>query len=454
MFEFMRMLKERQMTREEAAELLKTDPSLIDSFEKAYQKAQLTGKPSDNIFDINAKQASKLKKGLSEEELDKLVERIVDELLMLDRFYLPDHIDRVTNKDLSAIDESKRPQLTGTLMKVDVSVPSYDMLLYEYSRFLSEQDPTARTHWYNLFRQGLDILDLDQITYQIIGMNRNSIGYWFPALKKAVQRQDFFKVPVTKIIKVPMPVLQLTRLDYFSLTPATIKIVNRFCQEAFRLDPQKTYFIKTGTYSSKFDFRNAKVSGEKEVMEIGEYLLYIHWQAIQMAQPMSVPVIYGVSTTNEWAVREFIEDKEGNPCIYHGLPLHTEYRVFVDFDTDEILGIAPYWKPDVMKKRFGNMSDKDKPDMVHDYVIYLAHEDVLMKRYEDNKEKVVNALRDMICDVDLPGQWSVDIMQNGDDFWIIDMALAEMSALKECVPPGKLKKSKECWIPQRLCLQD
>lgn len=57
-----------------------------------------------------------------------------------------------------------------------------------------------------------------------------------------------------------------------------------------------------------------------------------------MASPLSQPSIYGVSTTNEWVVREFIPDKEGNPCIYKGLPLHTEYRVFVDCDTDEVLG--------------------------------------------------------------------------------------------------------------------
>ena len=41
----------------------------------------------------------------------------------------------------------------------------------------------------------------------------------------------------------------------------------------------KEYFIKTGTYSSKFDFRNARVSGPKEVRELGEYLLFIHFHA-------------------------------------------------------------------------------------------------------------------------------------------------------------------------------
>lgn len=51
------------------------------------------------------------------------------------------------------------------------------------------------------------------------------------------------------------------------------------------------------------------------------------------------PSIYGAATTNEWVVREFIKDKENNPCIYKGLPLHTEYRVFIDADTKEVLGI-------------------------------------------------------------------------------------------------------------------
>ena len=64
------------------------------------------------------------------------------------------------------------------------------------------------------------------------------------------------------------------------LTPATLRIVDEFCYKAFELDPQKEYFIKTGTYSSKFDFRNAHVVGEREVNELGEYLLFIHYQAL------------------------------------------------------------------------------------------------------------------------------------------------------------------------------
>ena len=109
-----------------------------------------------------------------------------------------------------------------------------------------------------------------------------------------------------------------------------------------------------------------------------------------MASPLNNVCIYGPGTTNEWVVREFISDVEDNPCIYHGLPLHTEYRIFADFDTKEILGINPYWDPDVMKKRLGHEKDADEPDKVHDYVIYRMHEETLMRRYEKNKDLVLS----------------------------------------------------------------
>ena len=70
---------------------------------------------------------------------------------------------------------------------------------------------------------------------------------------------------------------------------------------------------------------------------------------------------YGVNTTNEWAVREYIKDMEENPCIYKGMPLHTEYRVFIDCDQKTVLGCFPYWEPETMEKRFGQEEDADSP---------------------------------------------------------------------------------------------
>ena len=60
-----------------------------------------------------------------------------------------------------------------------------------------------------MFRRGLDILDLDPITYEMLSMNPNSMGYWLPPLIDGIQKQRFFKVPKTKVIKVPLTLLQL-----------------------------------------------------------------------------------------------------------------------------------------------------------------------------------------------------------------------------------------------------
>lgn len=451
------------LTKDEIAEMLKISPEAYGAFEKAYNSNVLYTGTSDNFFEINAKQAAEEKSGIIPDihsNLDDMIKRIVGGLVSkTDKYIYDGHTGRfeiheekildnpVTNAEILSLPEKIRPQLTESLMKIDVDKHSSDMLLMNYKQYLTAKDEKTARQWYHMFRQGLDILDYDGLMYEMIGTNPNSIGHWFPQLVEASKYQDFFKIPKTTIIRVPMSVLQLTRLGYENLTRTTLDIVDNYCYEVFGLDQDKEYFIKTGTYSSKFDFRNAYVHEAKEVRELGEYLLFIHYQANQMASPLTNPCIYGVSTTNEWVVREFIPDKENNPCIYKGLPLHTEYRVFIDFDEDKILGIAPYWKSDVMEQRFGHEEDADSPHNIHDYIIYKSHEETLMKRYEENKDTVCRELEKMIPEIDLTGQWSLDIMQNGNDFWIIDMALAKDSALSDCIPKGLLKPVEENWLP-------
>lgn len=158
-----------------------------------------------------------------------------------------------------------------------------------------------------------------------------------------------------------------------------------------------------------------------------------------------------MSTTTEWVVRKFIPDKENNPCIYKGMPLHTEYRVFVDFDKKSVIGIHPYWESDTMKKRFAE--NRDGHD-IHDYVVYQAHEDILMDRYNYNKDKIIAETQKLIQYVQgLAGQWSIDIMQNNDKFWLIDMALAKDSAFYDCVPENLKNPTIENWIPEQSVIQ-
>lgn len=453
--------------KNQIAKLLNMDPAAFEKFEEAYRKQALDNGPiSDNLFDVSAKQAAGERGSeVMQKEMQDLVDKIVSELIAQTPWYeydgtavhtgggsLPEGFVPVTQKDLNAFPLEMRPQLTGNLMLKDIAEPAYMVVLEHYQEYLKSPKSKIGQWHYHMFRQGLDILDLDAVTYAILEMNQNSIGHWLPPLVEAVQKQKFFKVPATTVIRVPMTLLQLTRCNYMELTPATLAVVDKFCQKVFRLDEEKSYFVKTGTYSSKFDFRNAHVHGAKEVRELGEYLLFIHFLALQMASPLSSKQIYGVSTTNEWAVREFIPDKENNPTIYKGMPLHTEYRVFVDFEQGEIIGVNPYWDPAVMTKRFAHEADADSSHQIHDYIVYKAHEDTLMKRYYANVDKVCAHIKAMLNDIDLSGQWAIDVMQNGDDFWIIDMSLAQNSALNECIPESLRKPLKENWIPT-LCIE-
>lgn len=448
------------MTKEEMAELLKTTPKALEEFENAYKKYAINA-DDGSYFSVSAKQMSDSLDHTTDVDTDVIIKKIVNELLAQTYVFsyedgkinaegplAEEPTEFVTLEEVMNIKPELRPQVTGNMLKKDIADDSYKAILFEYQQSKTAKTPKERLQHYHMFRQGLDILDLDAITYEIIGTNPNSIGHWFPQLAEAINEQSFFKLPNTKFIKVPVTLLQLTRTEYEGLTPTTLKIVDDFCMKAFKLDENKEYFVKTGTYSSKFDFRNAHVYGPKEVRELGEYLLYIHHSALNMASPLCTPCIYGVSTTNEWAVREFIPDVENNPCIYKGMPLRTEYRLFVDFDENKVLGMSPYWEPNTMKSRFSKSDDADSPHQQHDYIIYLAHEEKLMGKYEENKQKVYDAIEKMLPTINLFGQWSIDVMQNGNDFYIIDMALAENSALKECVPDGLIKHIEENWIPE------
>ena len=446
---FKKDAKDIRLSNDEIAELLRTSKEALDRFEATYKEASKDfNVNSYNLFDYSVEDAKNyLTKNVSD-DANETVNRVVDELVEDTFSGVENKLPRLTNDDLKSIPLEIRPQLTGDLYQVQVDPDSSQAVLAMYSSYLKETNPEKKRHFYYMFRQGLDILDLDPILYAMLSNNPTSMGYWFQTLKEAVDSQSFFKVPKTKIIRVPLPILQMSRLDYETLTPATIKIIDDYCMRVFDLDVNKKYFVKTGTYSSKFNFRNAKVEGEKEVRELGEYLLFLSHQAVEMAGPLTQPSIYGVSTTNEWVVREYIDDVENNPCIYNGMPLHTEYRFFVDFDTDEILGVSPYWRPDVMLKRFSQDANPYSPHDKHDYVIYKMHEPVLMKRYTDNVNIVFEHMSKLIKDIELSGQWSIDVMQNGNDFYIIDMATACTSALSDCVPKGLIKKYEERWLPE------
>ena len=428
--------------------LLKDNPDRQREFENLYEQFEVDAE-NLNLFQQNAaKVIDKSDKLVSlSESAEELVEQIVEELVSQTVVWdssqnkvlsLPQPVRYLQDaKSLLSLQE-RGVQFSGYMCKQDIPKPSSKVLLRQYNDYVK----IGNMLFYNLFRQGLDILDLDPFVYELLNHDPNTMSNWLFAIKEVVDKTHFFKIPKTRIIKVPLALLQSTRVyDFRELSPLSLEIINRFACRVFDLDLEKDYFIKTGTFSSKFDFRNAKVTKGQEVSELGSYLWYIQHQANQMASPLNNRVIYGVSSNNEWVVREFIDDKENNPTIYNGLPLHTEYRVFVDFDKEEIIGISPYWHPEVMKENFLDIGVSAPIQKNHDYINYISHEETLMKRYEENKSLVISEVSKLLKDCKLKGQWSIDIMQNGSDYWLIDMARASESALSECVPKEKLKQA-------------
>lgn len=104
-----------------------------------------------------------------------------------------------------------------------------------------------------------------------------------------------------------------------------------------------------------------------------------------------------------------------------------------------------------MKQRFGHEPDASSPHQIHDYITYSAAEPALMARYEANKERVLTEVAKLLPDMSaagLAGQWSLDVMQSVDEFWLIDMALACTSALSDCVSTGTLRPEQEISLPK------
>lgn len=487
------------MSVEDAAALLQTSPQALAAFETAYRNRSDATNGALGLSMRDYLTAVRETRGTDELAAEDIINGVVADLLAQTTVYsydprstetgetsetsetvLVESTPRSENAEpvlavtaalANAMPEAIRPQLTGDGSIRDIDDLSWPAVLAAYAQWRKTGDEQD----YRRFIAGLDTMDLDSVTYQLLGANKTSMGYWFPHLVTACANQSFFRLPATTIAEVPVDLLQLSRMDYTGINETTKAIVDRWAMAAFELDTTQDYFIKTGTYSQKFDFRNARVTAGNEVTELGEYLLYLSSWAVQMAHPFTMvqtedgthliekPAVAGISTTREWVVREFIEDNTDSLTIYNGMPLRTEFRFFVDLDdaanpastADPVIGVSPYWEPTTMMTRFTEGLDVDDANMRHDAVTYLAHQDTLMARYHQHVDTVTEHVHEVARQLaisGMTGQWSMDVMHNGTDpvtgdelFYIIDMAEAAHSALIECVDESRRKPAVTDW---------
>lgn len=163
-----------ELSKDEIVELLKINPELLESFKSAY-KSVLDEPEEDNLFKVSAKQAAEEnKKGKIEysgENLDELVNQIVEELLV-EAGISNQEITYLEATQLNKLPLEVRPQLSGKLMQKGINTPAYHQILIYYKAWKETGNPM----FYHQFRQDLDILDLDPVIYEMLGMNMNSIG--------------------------------------------------------------------------------------------------------------------------------------------------------------------------------------------------------------------------------------------------------------------------------------
>lgn len=281
-------------------------------------------------------------------------------------------------------------------------------------------DPKYSHH---LLGRLLSVSDLTKKVYHRFAKNPNSLYNWFAPLETAVQKsKSELKIPATKTLRLPIELAQFIRLDYQDTSAQDKALFNDFIFEQFGLEDGKTYFIKTGTFSSKFQFANAKCA---EPREMGEYFQVVNNFAMTVGAGQSIDLV----------VREYIEDVEDNPTIYNGMPLRTEFRAFVDCDAAELIGVVPYWHPIVMKRALHAAAENIIPGLGQtiqtDYQTYLAHEDKLTREFNSEIARVKREIVKILPSLNLNGKYSIDVMKNGDDLYVIDLALMSESALAD-----------------------
>jgi hypothetical protein len=232
--------------------------------------------------------------------------------------------------------------------------------------------------------------------------NPNALSNWYPRIKDA----PGLKTPHTVTIPVPIEVFALFADDRVN---EGINDIKAFLERD--VIPQMRglieWFMKNGCFSNKFDFRDC-VTNELKILN--------DFISIQYAS-----ICIETGGASEINLRQVIPWYESRiATIYHGMPIRTEIRVFYDFSDRRVLYAANYWDYEYCRP---NMYDRT------DQIVFDAVTDEIAKGFEANWKRVSDATAAAMCDVDMSGKWSIDILiDDSGDLWLIDMAQAERSA--------------------------
>ena len=274
----------------------------------------------------------------------------------------------------------------------------------------------------------------------------NNFSHWFPKVQNC-------GMPVPKSVIVPVPD-DLWKGETFYMEhyeknmEEILAFTNAYVLPAIEeAKIGSLLFLKNATYSGKFD------AGRSCFCMKDRYQLAEH-----IAQIMYDSLCCEAGGTSEVVIRERItRNLSTTPCIYNGLPLRPEFRVFYAFDAKKPIFTANYWDYDYVAPHLYEKTDR---------IVFNAMREAIEDAFEAYKDTVTDLVSDAMSRVEgLSGPWSVDVMledypsseaiqantellspegvekyvrfmeqQRQPKFWLIDMALAERSSYWENRP--------------------
>ena len=282
-----------------------------------------------------------------------------------------------------------------------------------------------------------EAVDIEKDMYKGSLEDLNNFRNWFYKIKDGgIDSSKELKVPESQSIDISLDWYMWLKSDNYS--DEKIKEFNDYLLSKLSLSPNVKYFMKTGNFSNKFDFSKCMVT---DTSNIGAQFLDLFYTSMCVGATPQPTIV----------IREYIES-ESKLSIYNGMPLRSEFRYFYDFDKRELLGVAKYWHDmemltlvDYRMKEIPSLqSVKDLIEILkesekrisplkiikmEEYLVYREFNESYDTYYSDNKDRIGEILNRNLKRVDLSGKWSVDVMVENGDLYVIDMALMQNSAL-------------------------
>lgn len=246
----------------------------------------------------------------------------------------------------------------------------------------------------------MEMMNIPMDAYKSAQMNKNNLSYWFPKIKDCG-----FNVPKTQIIPIPADIWFAIEND---AVYSNIDRIKSFVETQIVPKIDGTCFCKNGTYSGKYNFQNCITNRDK-----------ITYDFISICYSAACNEAEG---NTEFVLREIIPFNTMKLArIYNGLPLRTEVRVFYDFDIHSDLYSVNYWDYNYV---YPNLYDRT------DRIVFNAVKGELKDSYDKRLPYVMSRVNKYLTNIDeLKGKWSVDLLvDDKENVWLIDMALAEQSA--------------------------